>query len=234
MKIFAISDLHLSFEVNKPMDIFGGLWLNHTKTLEENWQQVVGKDDLVLVAGDLSWAMNIEDTKQDFEYLEKLNGQKIIIRGNHEYWWKSISAVREILPPSVKALQNDAIKIDNVVVTGTRGWYVPENENDPKMTAENKKVFDREVIRLELCLAAADKLRKDGDKLICMMHFPPFNHKREENQFTRLFEKYKVDTVIYAHLHKSRGGYPLRATINGIDYYLTSADLIEMKPIQIL
>lgn len=234
MRIFAISDLHLSFEVDKPMDIFGGLWLNHTKTLEENWQSVVKEDDLVLVAGDLSWAMRIEDTKQDFEYLERLNGNKIIIRGNHEYWWKSISAVREILPPSVKALQNDAIKVGNYVITGTRGWYVPESQNDPKFTAENKKIFDREVIRLELCLEAAKKLANEGDTIICMMHFPPFNHKREENAFTQLFEKYGVKKVVYAHLHKNRAGYPLTCQLNGIDYYLTSADLVEMKPVEIV
>ena len=233
MKIFAIGDLHLSFMVEKPMDIFGGQWENHTVKLKENWQNLVGEDDLVLIPGDLSWAMKLEETKLDFDFVESLNGKKIITKGNHEYWWKSISGVREILPPSVTALQNDCVRVNDYIIAGTRGWSVPEFENDPKFKEEDKKIYAREVIRLQIALESVKKIRKEGDKVIYMIHYPPFNSKREDSEFTKLFEKYHVDKVIYAHLHKSAGRYPLKCNKNGVEYYLTSADLIEMKPVLI-
>lgn len=233
MRVFAISDLHLSFMVEKPMDIFGGNWQNHTEKLKANWQNTIAPDDLVLIGGDISWAMKIEETKLDFDFIESLNGQKVIIKGNHEYWWKSISGVRSILPPSVFALQNDSIKIGSYVIAGTRGWDIKENENDPSFTADDQRIYDREVIRIKLALDDALKKRQEGDKLIFMIHYPPFNSKREENEMTRLFEEYKVDKVIFGHLHKTAGRFPYTYSKNGIDYYLTSADLISMQPIQL-
>ncbi len=233
MKIFALSDLHLSFMVEKPMDIFGGNWENHTEKLKENWQNMVSQDDLVLIAGDISWAMKMEETQKDLEFIESLNGRKIIIKGNHEYWWKSVSNVRAILPKSIMALQNDAVKIGNVVIAGTRGWDVPESENDSRFTQEDQKLYAREQIRMELALESAKKLIKEGDTLIYMIHYPPFNSKREDSEFTRLLEKYGAKKVVYGHLHKSMGRYSTHISKNGIDYYLTSADLIEMKPMLI-
>lgn len=233
MKIFAISDLHLSLMVEKPMDVFGGAWENYTDKIRENWQKVVQKEDIVLVAGDLSWAMKLEETKKDLEFLESLNGTKIIIKGNHEYWWKSISAVREVLPKNVFALQNDSIKIGNYIFAGTRGWEVPESDNDINFTEKDEKINAREQIRLELTLSNMQRKREEEDKVICLMHYPPFNAKREDNGFTQLFEKYNVDAVVYGHLHKNAGRYERRYVKNGIPYYLTSADLIDMMPVEI-
>ena len=125
MKIFAISDLHLSNSCDKPMDIFGGNWEGYTDKIIQNWNKRVGTEDLVLIAGDISWAMKLEEAQADLDWIDKLPGRKIIIKGNHEYWWKSISAVREILPQSIMAIQNDAIKIDDFIICGTRGWTVP-------------------------------------------------------------------------------------------------------------
>ena len=126
MAIFALSDLHLPLGIDKPMDIFGGNWEGYTDKIIENWKAKVSADDIVLIAGDISWAMKLDEAKADLEWIDKLPGKKIIIKGNHEYWWKSISAVRELLPASMMAIQNDAIKIDNYVICGTRGWNVPE------------------------------------------------------------------------------------------------------------
>lgn len=233
MKIFAISDLHLSFMVEKPMDIFGGNWENYTDKIKENWNAIVGNDDLVLIAGDISWAMKLEETKLDLDFIDKLNGQKIIIRGNHEYWWKSISNVRDCLPSSIKALQNDSIKVGNYIIAGTRGWLVPEGDIDHNFSQDDKKVYNREVIRLNLALEHAQKQRVEGDKVICMIHFPPYNSHQHQSDFTQTFEKFKVDTVVFGHIHTNPGKYKKQVEMNGVKYYLTSADLINMKPILI-
>jgi len=182
MKIFAISDLHLSFQTDKPMtdevghmlgaslartkpmDLFGDHWANYEQRIMEDWNAKVSVDDVGIIAGDISWAMKMEDTKADFDFISKLNGTKIIIRGNHDYWWKSISKIRETLPQGIVALQNDSVKIGDVVFAGTRGWRVPERfGRGTKQDAEDKKIFDREVIRFELALKDAVNRRQTAD-----------------------------------------------------------------------
>lgn len=230
MKIYAISDLHLSNSCDKPMDIFGEKWKGHTDKILKNWNEKVTNDDLVLVAGDISWAMKLEDAKPDLDWIEKLAGKKIIIKGNHEYWWKSISAVREILPSSIMAIQNDAIKFDGFIVCGTRGWVVPE-ENE-EFSAEDEKIYKREVERLKLTLKSAKALQTDNEKIICMMHFPPFDGNGNETEFTKVFEEYDVNTVVFGHIH----GYTnckLKQVKNDITYLLTSCDHINCNPIEI-
>lgn len=231
MKIFAISDLHLSINTNKPMNIFGPVWEHHFEAISKDWNEKVNDDDIVLIAGDISWGMKLEEAMEDIKEIAKLNGKKILTRGNHDYWWKSISAIRNLLPKNMYALQNDAIKFGDYIICGTRGWTVPEKDGD--QTTEDKKIFDREVIRLELSLKAGEKLRLNGEKLICMFHYPPFNSKTEDSAFTALFEKYKVDKVIYGHLHGKGGRTIIHTNKNGIDYYLTSCDKVENKLVTI-
>ena len=227
MKVFAISDLHLSLNNPKPMDIFGPAWDNYVDKVFADWKEKVGEDDIVLLAGDFSWAMNLQDTKADFELLQNLPGKKVIIRGNHDYWWKSISAVRGFVPQGFYAIQNDAIKFGNIIICGTRGWQVPERNNE--MTPENEKIFNREAIRLEMTLQAGEKLRtSDKDVLICMIHYPPINFKRDDSVYSQLLEKYKADHVVFGHLH----GYKkadLHFLKNNINYYLTSCDMVDNK-----
>ena len=230
MKIFAISDLHLSNSCDKPMDIFGGNWEGYTEKIIENWNSKVSNDDIVLIAGDISWAMKLEEVSADLEWIDKLPGKKIIIKGNHEYWWKSISSVREILPSSIMAIQNDAIKIGDVIFCGTRGWTVPEK--DKELEPEDLKIYKREVERLKLTLMFAKNLRQEGDKLVAMIHFPPFNMDKEESEFMKLFEEYNVDVVVFGHLH----GYTKCdkvSEINGVKYYFTSCDHINNDPVLI-
>ncbi len=231
MKIFAISDLHLSNSCDKPMDIFGGHWEGYTEKIIENWKSKVSTDDIVLVAGDISWAMKLEEAEADLAWIDKLPGRKIIIKGNHEYWWKSISAVREILPESIMAIQNDALKIGDYIFCGTRGWTVPEK--DKELEAEDLKIYKREVERLKLTLMSAKVLKGETDaKIIAMMHFPPYNTDKEESEFTRLFEEYGVEKVVFGHLH----GYvncDLISNINGVTYYFTSCDHIKNDPVLI-
>lgn len=231
MKIFAISDLHLSINSNKPMNIFGPVWENYLEEIEDSFNNLVTNNDLVLIAGDISWAMRLNDAKADLEYLSKFGGKKVIIKGNHDYWWSGISSVRSLLPNNLYALQNDALKFDNVVVCGSRGWTVPEVSHK---TEADEKIYNRELIRMELSLKEAMQLKQDGDTLIVMMHYPPFNSKMEENDFTRLFEKYGVNIVVYGHLHSYDKKQKLITYLNNIKYYLTSCDLVGNKLIEIV
>lgn len=231
MKVFAISDLHLSINNPKPMDIFGEAWEGYIEKIFADWKNKVGDDDLVLLSGDFSWAMKLEDTKKDFELLKELPGKKIIIRGNHDYWWKSISGVRDFLPEGFYAIQNDAMKFDNVVICGTRGWSVPERNQI--QTAEDDKIFKREVIRLDLTLSSGAKLKQEGDVLVCMMHYPPFNFYHDDSEMTDLMKKYGVDKVVYGHLHSLKNPTLLLKKDN-IPYYLTSCDEVDNTLVRIV
>ena len=230
MKIFSISDLHLDINNTKPMDIFGPVWQNYLHKIITDWQSKVGEDDVVILAGDYSWAMKLEDVVADFNFLNELPGTKILIRGNHDYWWSSLKKVRDCLPENTFALQNDAIKIGNYIFCGTRGWLIPEGKLD---TAENRKIYAREVIRLELSLIQAKKLQTNNEKIIFITHYPPFNNKVEPSEFTNMLEKYEVDSVIFGHLHGYVNPKMLYNEINGIKYYLTSCDAVKNTLIQI-
>ena len=225
MKIYAISDLHLSTSCDKPMDIFGGNWEGYTEKIIENWENKITDDDLVLIAGDISWAMRLEETKTDLEWIDKLPGKKIIIKGNHEYWWKSISAVREVLPDSIMAIQNDSIKIGDYIICGTRGWTVPEENKE--FLPEDEKIYKREAERLKLSFKTVEKVREEGDVVIALVHYPPFNVHREDNLFTEIFENNKVDIVVYGHLHGKSVKADKIVYKKGVKYYLTSCDQVD-------
>ena len=229
MKVFAISDLHLSANVDKPMNIFGGAWDNYWEVIQNNWKSVVSEDDIVLIAGDISWAMTLEDAKADLEEIGRLPGKKVIIRGNHDYWWNTISRVREILPRNMYAVQNDSIKFGEYIIFGSRGWACPDKE----YTDDDMKIYLRETERTKLAIASALKQKTDGDKLIAMIHFPPFNVRREESNFTKLYEENNIDCVVYGHLHGKNARSDLKVNYNGITYYLTSCDLVYNNLIRI-
>lgn len=231
MNIYAISDLHLSINNPKPMDIFGPIWDNYLELIITDWKKKVKEDDVVLIAGDISWAMNLEDAKPDLDLINSLPGKKIMIRGNHDYWWKSISGVRSLLGENFFAIQNDHVCINNYVFCGTRGWQVP----DKNQTAQDETIYKRELIRLELSLESAKKRQaklKDS-KLICLIHYPPFNYNYKESEFTKMFEKYNVDAVVYGHIHYNPSRSKKIIKMNNIPYYLTSCDQLQNKLIKI-
>ena len=229
MKVYALSDFHLSFAVNKPMNIFGDHWDNYEAEIKKKWNAVVGPDDVGIIAGDISWAMKMADTAADFDFIKSLNGTKIIIRGNHDYWWKSVSQIREFVGDSIKVLQNDSVTIGDVIFVGTRGWQTPER-NRP-LSVEDQKIYDREVLRFEMSLKSAGD--KGNKKLVAILHYPPFNCLRDDSPFTKLCEQYHVDAVVYGHLHGRGGRGDLTYTKNGITYYLTSTDLLKHCPVPI-
>ena len=230
MKVFAISDLHLSVNNPKPMDIFGPTWDGYVDKIFADWKEKVSDEDIVLMAGDFSWAMKLEETKADFDMLKDLPGRKIIIRGNHDYWWKSISAVREILPAKFYAIQNDAMKFEDVIVCGTRLWNLPDGVKP--MSPESEKIYKRELIRLELTLQEAKKLQSNCERIVCMLHYPPYTFKEEDNEVTALLEKYGVNHVVYGHIHAFCKQH-VTLEKNGIKYFLTSCDLVGNKLIEI-
>lgn len=230
MKVFAISDLHLSINSNKPMNIFGPVWENYLDKIEQSWNRLVSDDDVVLISGDISWAMKLNDAIPDLNYISQFKGKKIILRGNHDYWWSSISGVRSVLKQNMFAIQNDAIKIGDTIFCGTRGWTVPEITHK---TPDDEKIYNREVIRLGLSLQDAKRLQQNNEKIIVMMHYPPFNSKMEDNEFTNLIEQYGVKTVVYGHLHSYDKKQKLIVYKNNVKYYLTSCDLIGNELIEI-
>ena len=230
MKVYAISDLHLSLSGEKPMDIFGEKWDGYLEKIEKDWQTKVTDDDVVLISGDISWAMKLEDAINDLEFIAKLKGKKILIKGNHDYWWQGINKVRNSLPKNIYALQNDSIKIGNYVFCGSRGWTV-EGAND--FTAQDLKIYHREVERFKLALKSAKNLIEEGDKLVCLIHYPPFNMRLENSLFTQLFEEYKVDKVVYGHLHGNDVKTYPNISKNGVEYYLTSCDQTKNNLIEV-
>lgn len=224
MKVFAISDLHLNNSTDKPMDVFGEHWIGHWDKIKEDWQNRVDEEDIVLIPGDLSWAMSLQQAKKDLDDLGKLKGNKFIIRGNHDYWWSSYSKIQKIAPPKINFLQNNAIKCGKYIICGTRGWTVPEK--GLLFSDEDDKVYAREQIRLKLSLDCAKELQEEGDEIIAMMHFPPFNSFFEDSAFTLMMDSYNIRTVVYGHLHGNRSRYQHVVNKNNTDYILTSCDLV--------
>lgn len=221
MKVFAISDLHLSGLADKPMDIFGEGWEGHFEKIKADWAKKVTDGDIVLIGGDTSWGMKLEEGLYDVASLAPLKGSKVFVRGNHDYWWNGISRVRAGAPDrSFYFLQNDCVKIDNLIITGSRGWTCPGSAD---FTEHDRALYLREAERLRLAFREVEKVRLKGDRLIVLMHYPPTGLKKEDTLFTELFEENGVEKVVFGHLHGSVY-YPLKSEKNGIEYYLTSCD----------
>ncbi len=221
MRVFAIGDLHLSLKHKKEMDIFGPHWENHFEKITEDWHSKVADEDVVIIAGDISWALKFEDAVVDLQAICNLPGKKILLKGNHDYWWASLKQLKEVVYNHTYILQNNCIEIDNFAFCGSRGWNV-ENTKIP----EDKKILDRELLRLEMSLNCG---KKTGKEIITIMHFPPFYN--EGTDFTRLIEQYNVKNVVFGHLHgKCLKNMKFRDYIyNNINYNLISADYIDFK-----
>ena len=230
MKIYAISDLHISTSTDKPMDIFGGNWVGYMGKIRADWLDKVSDDDLVLIGGDISWAMKLEDALVDLNALADLPGKKVFIRGNHDYWWNGITKLRDSAPnDSFVFLQTDGVRIGDYVIVGSRGWTCPGSSD---YTEQDEKLYRREAERFRLAFAEGAKLKQDGDKLIAMIHYPPFSLKNEDTLFTELFENNGVDKVVFGHIHGA-AYFPLKTEKRGIEYILTSCDKLQFKLVKI-
>lgn len=223
MKVFSISDLHLSGKCDKPMNVFGANWNGHFDKIKSDWQAKVSDDDVVLVCGDISWGTTLDEGLYDLQSLRGLKGKKVFVRGNHDYWWNGISKLRAAAPDeNFFFLQNDCVKFGNVVVCGSRGWTCPGSAD---YSDHDEKLYLRESERFKLCFKEAEKVREAGDVLVVMMHYPPTGLKLQPTLFTQLFEEHRADKVVFGHLH-GEAGYPLRQVRGGIEYILTSCDKV--------
>ncbi len=223
MKIFSISDLHLSGMSDKPMDVFGAGWEGHFEKIKNDWQNKVAEDDIVLLCGDTSWGTKLEEGVFDLNSLKGLKGRKVFVKGNHDYWWNGISKLRDAAPDDTfYFLQNDCVKFGNIIICGSRGWSCPGSAD---YTEHDEKLYLREAERFKLCFKEVEKVREEGDVLIVMTHYPPMGLKLQDTLFTKLFEENGADKVVFGHIH-GQSFFPFRTVKGGIEYVLTSCDKV--------
>jgi predicted phosphohydrolase len=235
LRLFAISDLHLSFGVDKPMHIFGPQWEGHADKIRTAWDAMVGPEDWVLVGGDTSWGLDLAEAKPDLDWLGARPGQKVLIKGNHCTWWASKSKVEKVLHPSVHLLQNNAVELpDGTVVIGTRLWDPPEA---PWADNHAPKIFARELERLKLSI---DDGRKKGGciaggkRTVALIHYPPRYSDGRETAAVQMLKDAHVIACVYGHLHGKDLVHGFRGVADGIRYHLASVDGIDFRPIEIL
>ncbi|MBL4936811.1 metallophosphoesterase [Clostridium sp. YIM B02515] len=227
MGLYAISDLHLALSGDKPMDVFGEKWYRHDEKIKSNWLDKIKKEDTVLIGGDISWSMKMEEGLKDLDWIHELPGTKILIKGNHDYWWQSISKLNALYG-DMNFIQNNFFSYEDYAICGTRGWNCPGGEH---FTSHDEKIYTRELNRLRLSLDSA--VKAGFKKFIAMVHYPPTNEKFNETEFIRIFKEYGVEKVIYGHLHGPALSRVMVGNIDGIEYILTSADYIDFNPIKI-
>lgn len=227
MKIYAIADLHLSFDerIDKPMDVFGIGWDNHAERVKTAWLEHVSSDDIVIVPGDISWGLKLDEAIADLDWIHELPGKKVLLKGNHDLWWCKINYLRTLYD-DIYFLQNDCFYIekDNLAICGSRGWPTPDST---AYTEHDEKMYLREQGRLRNSLESARKL---GVKhIICAMHYPPA--KTENTKFMKLMEEYGVSICIYGHLHGMISFVNgIKGIHNGIEYKLVSLDYLGAIP----
>ncbi len=230
MAVYALGDLHLSFARPKPMYIFGPGWDNHPQKVRQNWNRTVSDGDLTIIPGDISWAMKLEEAAADLNWLAGLNGQKLLIRGNHDYWWTSIGKVRAALPEGLHALQNDHFPWGSLAICGTRGWLCPGEEGFNSQ--HDEKIYRRELLRLQMSLESA---RKAGfTEIVAALHYPPYNRRGQSSGFTDLLEQYGVKICVFGHIHDAGREYIFQGRRNGVTYRFAAADGVDFTPVLIL
>lgn len=224
MAIFALSDLHLSNQVDKPMDVFGTTWENYTQRVACQWEELVKETDTVLIPGDVSWGTYLEQAEEDFRFIERLPGIKYISKGNHDYWWETVTKMNQFLEAhkfeTIRFVYNSAFLAENIAVCATKGYE--------KETEERLK--QRELIRMENSLKEGQKLA--GDKMLAMLHYPPFYKNGEPvAEMHELLKKYNVHTCVYGHIHNKGHKVPTNVNLDGIQFRLVSCDQVEFCPV---
>lgn len=230
MSVFAIGDLHLPGHEQKPMDVFGSHWDRHFETISDNWRRKITDEDIVLIPGDISWAMQLSEAQDDLNAIGQLPGTKLLLRGNHDYWWSSLSKLRAALPEKMHVIQNDAMRFGDHVFCGTRGWNFPTAQQ--ALSAQDEKVYLRELVRLRMSLDHARKL--GGSDVTVMLHFPPLFADGLGTAFTEILEEYAVQRVVYGHLHGMGIKIGYEGVREGVAYHLVSCDALEFDPVCII
>lgn len=248
MAVWVIGDLHLSFGVpDKKMDVFGSHWKDHPDKIRKHWLEQITAEDLILIPGDISWAMKVDEAKADLDWIHALPGTKVLLRGNHDYWWASLKQIAQILPPSIHLIQNNVFSWKGMCIGGARMWDTPEysfrdfvhmtenpRENtltkveDPK---EAEKIFAREFGRLESSLK---QMPKEATIRIAMTHYPPIGPDLQASRISELLEKYRVAYCVFGHIHNITANSLPFGTRNGVKYVLTSCDYLDFNPIKLI
>lgn len=224
MALYVIGDLHLSFGTNKPMDIFGEVWVNHYEKIKEDWISRVTESDTVILPGDSSWAMTFNAATDDLKWIDELPGRKILFKGNHDYWWVSRAKMAGCYS-NIEFVHNAFAIYEDMAICGTRGWLCP---NEVIFTENDEKVYKREALRLENSIMMAKKA--GFEKIVGVLHFPPTNDKKEPSRFTETFEKHGVKEVVYGHIHsKQNYKYGIKGLYGSVNYHLTSCDYLDFK-----
>jgi predicted phosphohydrolase len=230
MRIFAIGDMHLASGTGKTMDRFGENWRNHDQKIFESWERIGRDDDVLIVAGDTSWATRMDDALPDLERIGRMKGLKLLVKGNHDYWWQSLAKMGRVLHSSIKILHASSTIIGRVAIAGTRGWLCP---NDSVFQTADEKIYEREVGRLRAALQPLEDRRSEFDSLIVALHYPPTNDKHEPSGFTELIDKFGAEACIYGHLHGEAITTALTGLRNKTVYQLVSADAVAFAPAEI-
>lgn len=225
MKVFALSDLHLSASGEKPMDVFGPEWAGHRRKIERNWREAVGPDDLVLLCGDLSWAMKLPEAQPDLDFIDSLPGVKYFIRGNHDFWFSGPSRVRAAVGESMRLIRYDAAADRGVGVCGVRGWVWPGHpEYEPQ---DDRKQWQRSILRLGLSLNALRALQ--WEVAVAMFHYPPRDAARE-TELTDMVREAGVRYCVYGHVHGRDAARAFEGEADGVIYRCVSADHVGFAP----
>ena len=238
MAIYALSDLHLVISnPEKAMTVFGRGWDGYMEKIRDNCMEKVGPEDTILMPGDLSWVMYLEDGTEDFKFIESLPGTKLIGRGNHDYFWTTVKKMEKWICDqgfsTIKVIRNNAVRVEDSLVTGTRGWKLPV---DDTFGEDDRKILDRELIRIKICIASLKKEDPEHKlRWILMLHYPPLLKDYQETEMTALIEEAGVDICIYGHLHGRAHAnvFEGKRTENGTKYVCVSGDFIKFEPVKL-
>lgn len=227
MSLFAIADLHLSFSSNKPMDIYGPAWIRHAERVREAWLDLIKEEDTVIIAGDISWGLKLESAKADLDWIHRLPGKKVLLKGNHDPWWSSVTKLNQLYE-GMFFLQNTYYPYEDYAICGSRGWICPGSR---EFGEHDEKIYKREFSRLQNSFEAA---KRDGyQKFIGIMHYPPVNEKKQESGFTEIFDQHAVEKVVYGHLHGERKGGLQEGMPGKTVYFLVACDALNCTPLKI-
>lgn len=230
MAIYTIADLHLSFNTDKPMDIFGRNWQNYEEKIRNDWISKVKQEDIVILPGDFSWAMYLDETEKDFEFINDLPGKKILLKGNHDYWWTTVTSMRNYLKEkeftNIDFLYNNSYEFENKIIVGTRGWVISEEQEDIRLT-------NREIARLELSIKDGISKYGNNKEIIVFMHYPPITKKYVNTEYIKLMKKYNVKRCFYGHLHSNAIQEAVKGIIEDIEFKLVSSDALKFELLKI-
>lgn len=223
--IYGLSDLHLDYTKQKSMEVFGEAWENYEERMFKAWNEKVTDEDYILIPGDISWALKLEEAENDLRRIEKLPGKKILMKGNHDFWWSSLKKIENLNLKNMFFLQNNSIEIGDYVVIGTRGWISPKSYEFSEKT--DRKIYDRELLRIELSLSS---IKSKDKEIICLFHYPPVEKDRTLNDFGNFAKRNNIKIVLYGHLHAGSLFNVVDEVVDGIEFHCLSADYLKFIP----